>query len=129
MRISDSLKDDVSYFYAELQRLKSIKENAAKGSPTLILLDEMLRGTNSKDKQLGSKGFVENLLQYKCLVIVATHDLLLGQLEEEYPDKIKNFSFESFLQDNQLIFDYKIRSGVAKNTNASFLMKNLGIIK
>lgn len=128
MRISDSLKDDVSYFYAELQRLKSIKENAAKGSPTLILLDEMLRGTNSKDKQLGSKGFVENLLQYKCLVIVATHDLLLGQLEDEYPDKIKNFSFESFLQDNQLIFDYKIRSGVAQNTNASFLMKNLGII-
>jgi hypothetical protein len=128
MRITDSLKDDVSYFYAELQRLKSIRQKVESGEPTLVLLDEMLRGTNSKDKQQGSKAFVENLLKFNCLVLVATHDLMLGQLEEEFPGKIKNFSFESILQDNELIFDYKMKAGPAKNTNASFLMKKLGII-
>jgi hypothetical protein len=128
MRISDSLRDDVSYFYAELRRLKSIRQKVESGDPTLILLDEMLRGTNSKDKQQGSKAFVQNLLGYNCLALVATHDLMLGQLEEEYPAKIKNFSFESLLVDNELIFDYKIKAGIARNTNASFLMKKLGII-
>jgi Ca2+/Na+ antiporter len=128
MRISDSLKDDVSYFYAELQRLKAIRQMVESGKPALILLDEMLRGTNSKDKQQGSKAFVENLLGHQCLCLAATHDLMLGQLEEEHPEKIKNFCFESFLADNELKFDYKIRDGIAKNTNASFLMKKLGII-
>jgi hypothetical protein len=128
MRISDSLKDDVSYFYAELKRLKTIRQMVESGKPALILLDEMLRGTNSKDKQQGSKAFVENLLGHPCLCLVATHDLMLGQLEEEQPEKIKNFCFESFLADNELRFDYKIRPGIAKNTNASFLMKKLGII-
>jgi hypothetical protein len=128
MRITDSLKDDVSYFYAELQRLKTIRQKVESGVSTLILLDEMLRGTNSKDKQQGSKCFVENLLGFNCLSLVATHDLMLGQLEVEHPAKIKNYSFESLLVDNELKFDYKIQSGVAKNTNASFLMKKLGII-
>jgi DNA mismatch repair ATPase MutS len=128
MRISDSLKDDVSYFYAELQRLKTIRQKVESGKPILILLDEMLRGTNSKDKQQGSKLFVENLTNFNCLSLVATHDLSLGQLEETYPKKIKNYSFESFLKNNELLFDYQIKEGVAQNTNASFLMKNLGII-
>jgi ABC-type multidrug transport system fused ATPase/permease subunit len=128
MRISDSLKDDVSYFYAELQRLKLIRQKVESGHPTFILLDEMLRGTNSKDKQQGSKAFVENLLEYNCLALVATHDLMLGELHEQYPSKIENFSFESILIDNELRFDYKIRPGIAKNTNASFLMRKLGII-
>jgi hypothetical protein len=128
MRISDSLKDHASYFYAELQRLKLIKENLKLGISSMVLLDEMLKGTNSNDKQQGSKAFIESLLPYNALCVVATHDLVLGKLEDEYPDLIKNYSFESFLNQNHLSFDYKIREGTAKNTNASFLMKDLGII-
>jgi len=128
MRISDSLKDDVSYFYAELKRLKVIRKKVESGHPTLILLDEMLRGTNSKDKQQGSKSFMENLLNYNCLSLLATHDLLLGNMEEDHPFKIKNFCFESIIQNDELIFDYKIIPGIAQTTNASFLMKKLGII-
>jgi len=128
MRISDSLKDHASYFYAELQRLKLIKENLKQGTQAMVLLDEMLKGTNSNDKQQGSKAFIESLLPFNALGVVATHDLVLGHLEVEYPDQIKNYSFESFLNQNHLSFDYKIREGTAKNTNASFLMKDLGII-
>jgi hypothetical protein len=128
MRVSDSLKDDVSYFYAELQKLKSIRIKIESGQPAFILLDEMLRGTNSKDKQQGSKAFMENLLNFNCLSFLATHDLSLGILEEEHPMKIKNFCFEGLIKDEELFFDYKIKNGVAQNTNASFLMKKLGII-
>lgn len=128
MRISDSLKDHASYFYAELQRLKLIKDNLKQGIPAMVLLDEMLKGTNSNDKQQGSKAFIESLLPYNALCVVATHDIVLGKLEEEYSRQIKNYSFESFLNQNHLSFDYKIREGTAKNTNASFLMKDLGII-
>jgi hypothetical protein len=128
MRVSDSLKDDVSYFYAELQKLKSIRMKIESGQPTFILLDEMLRGTNSKDKQQGSKAFMENLLSFHCLSLLATHDLSLGIMEEEYPVKVKNFCFEGLIKDDGLFFDYKIKAGVAQNTNASFLMKKLGII-
>jgi hypothetical protein len=128
MRVSDSLKDDVSYFYAELQKLKMIRTMAESGQPILILLDEMLRGTNSKDKQQGSKAFMEALLNFNCLSLLATHDIMLGKMEEEYPLRIKNFCFEGLIQNDELFFDYKIRSGIAQNTNASFLMKKLGII-
>jgi DNA mismatch repair ATPase MutS len=128
MRISDSLKDNTSYFYAELQRLKQIKEKLVSGIPCFILLDEILKGTNSNDKQKGSKAFVEKLLHYPCLGIVATHDLELGVLQSQYPGQVKNFCFESFIQNNELTFDYKIREGLAQNTNASYLMKELGII-
>jgi DNA mismatch repair ATPase MutS len=128
MRVSDSLKDDVSYFYAELQKLKMIRTMAESGRPILILLDEMLRGTNSKDKQQGSKAFMEALLNFNCLSLLATHDIMLGKMEEEHPLRIKNFCFEGLIQNDELFFDYKIRNGIAQNTNASFLMRKLGII-
>jgi hypothetical protein len=128
MRVSDSLKDDVSYFYAELQKLKMIRTMAESGQPILILLDEMLRGTNSKDKQQGSKAFMEALLNFNCLSLLATHDIMLGKMEEEYPLRIKNFCFEGLIRNDELFFDYKIKNGIAQNTNASFLMRKLGII-
>jgi hypothetical protein len=128
MRVSDSLKDDVSYFYAELQKLKMIRIMAESGEPILILLDEMLRGTNSKDKQQGSTAFMEALLNLNCFSLLATHDIMLGKMEEKHPLRIKNFCFEGLIQNNELFFDYKIKNGIAQNTNASFLMKKLGII-
>jgi DNA mismatch repair ATPase MutS len=128
MRTADSLKDHQSYFYAELNRLKGIMDELRSDKPLLILLDEILKGTNSNDKQAGSISLVKQLLPHPCLALIATHDLALGDLEKEYPDRIKNYCFEATITDDQLFFDYKLNPGVAKNMNASFLMKKMGII-
>ncbi len=129
MRTSDSLKDQTSYFHAELKRLKLIIDSARNGTPLLILIDEMLKGTNSDDKLSGSIAMVEELKDLNCASIIATHDLALGDTEIKYPDKISNFCFESIIENNDVTFDYKMRQGKATNKNATFLMKKMGIIR
>lgn len=129
MRTADSLKDHESYFYAELNRLKSIIDDLRSGQPLLILLDEILKGTNSNDKQKGSIALIRQLLEYPALSIVATHDLALGEIHNEYPTAVRNYCFEATIKDEQLLFDYKLKPGLAKNMNATFLMKKMGIIK
>ena len=128
MRTADSLKENQSYFYAELDRLKSIMDDLRGGTPLLILLDEILKGTNSTDKQAGSVALVKQLVGYPCLVLVATHDLALGDLEKSYPGRIANYCFEANIEDEQLSFDYKLKSGLAQKMNATFLMRKMGII-
>jgi DNA mismatch repair ATPase MutS len=128
MRTADSLQDHQSYFFAELDRLKTIIDELRSGKPLLILLDEILKGTNSTDKQAGSIALVKQLLSHKCLALIATHDLALGNLEKEYPQHIKNFCFEPTIENDQLSFDYKMKSGLATKMNATFLMKKMGII-
>jgi hypothetical protein len=128
MRTADSLKDHQSYFYAELDRLKGIMEELRRDIPLLILLDEILKGTNSTDKQAGSIALVKQLLPHPCLAIIATHDLALGDLEKEFPLKVKNYSFEATIENDQLSFDYKLKPGLAQKMNATFLMKKMGII-
>jgi DNA mismatch repair ATPase MutS len=128
MRTADSLKDHQSYFYAELDRLKGIMDELRKDIPLLILLDEILKGTNSTDKQTGSIALVKQLLPHPCLAIIATHDLALGDLENEFPDKVKNYCFEANIENDQLSFDYKLKTGLAQKMNATFLMKKMGII-
>jgi DNA mismatch repair ATPase MutS len=128
MRTADSLKDHQSYFYAELDRLKGIMEELRRNIPLLVLLDEILKGTNSTDKQAGSIALVKQLLPHPCLAIIATHDLALGDLEKEYPQKVKNYSFEATIENDQLSFDYKLKPGLAQKMNATFLMKKMGII-
>lgn len=128
MRTADSLKDHASYFYAELNRLKTIMDELRSDKPLLILLDEILKGTNSTDKQAGSIALVKQLLPHPCLAIIATHDLALGELENEYPQKVRNFCFEAIIENDQLSFDYKLKPGLAKKMNATFLMKKMGII-
>lgn len=128
MRTADSLKDHQSYFYAELDRLKGIMDDLRRDIPLLILLDEILKGTNSTDKQTGSIALVKQLLPHPCLAVIATHDLTLGELEKEFPDRIKNFCFEATIENDQLSFDYKLKAGLARNMNATFLMKKMGII-
>jgi len=128
IRVSDSLQEHTSYFMAELKRLQSIIVQLQKGQPFLVLVDEILRGTNSEDKTHGSEQFIRKLLQYNCLSLFATHDLSLSELENELPGRISNYCFESIIQDGQLQFDYTLQKGVAKNKNASFLMKKMGII-
>lgn len=128
MRTADSLQDHQSYFFAELNRLKSIMDELRAGRPLLILLDEILKGTNSNDKQAGSIALVRQLLPYSALTIIATHDLALGDLEREYPGRVVNYCFEANIENDQLSFDYKLKQGLAQRMNASFLMKKMGII-
>jgi DNA mismatch repair ATPase MutS len=128
MRTADSLKDHQSYFYAELNRLKTIMDELRNDKPLLILLDEILKGTNSTDKQAGSIALVKQLLPHPCLAMVATHDLALGELQTEYPDRVKNYCFEATIENDQLSFDYKLKPGLAQKMNATFLMKKMGII-
>jgi ABC-type multidrug transport system fused ATPase/permease subunit len=128
MRTADSLKDHQSYFYAELNRLKSIVDELKAGKELLILLDEILKGTNSTDKLAGSIALVKQFLDQPALVLVATHDLALGNLEKEHATRVRNFCFEPSIENDQLSFDYKLKTGLAQKMNATFLMKKMGII-
>jgi DNA mismatch repair ATPase MutS len=128
MRTADSLKENQSYFYAELYRLKSIMDELRKGTPLLILLDEILKGTNSTDKHAGSIALVKQLAEQPCLTLIATHDLGLGELEKVYPGRVANYCFEANIENDQLSFDYKLKRGIARKMNATFLMKKMGII-
>ncbi len=128
IRANDSLQKNESYFYAELMRLKKIIDRLKSGEKLFIILDEMLRGTNSKDKHSGSQGLIEQLLKYNVVGIVATHDVKLGELTKKYPEKISNKRFEVKITGEKLSFDYKLMDGVSQNLNATFLMKKYRII-
>lgn len=128
MRIKDSIASHTSYFQAELLRLQHIITQLKQGRKVFVLLDEILKGTNSEDKLTGSRSLIEHFISYPCLGMVATHDLELGHLEEAYPDRIRNYCFESTIQDDHLYFDYRMREGIARNKNATFLMKQMQII-
>lgn len=129
IRVSDSLQEHTSYFMAELKRLKQIIQYLQYNkAPALVLIDEILRGTNSEDKTYGSEQFIKKLLQNHCLTMFATHDLSLSVLEQQLPGQLSNYCFESIIRDGELIFDYKLQRGVAKNRNASFLMQKMEII-
>ena len=124
----DSLEDSTSYFYAELKCLQSIIESLTKPTPALVLLDEVMRGTNSKDKHDGTALLIQKILNYSCLSLIATHDTELGVLAENHPGAIENFSFESELSDKGLFFDFTMRKGIAQTKNATYLMQKMGII-
>jgi DNA mismatch repair ATPase MutS len=128
MRTADSLKDEESYFLAEIKKLQLIVQEMEGGKPMLILLDEVLKGTNTTDKKLGSVGLIRKSLKYPIRCLIATHDLSLGELEKEYAGQVLNYCFESYIKDMELSFDYTIRKGIATNMNASFLMKKMGIM-
>lgn len=128
LRTSDSLSDNESYFFAELKRLKHIIDLLNQGQQLFIILDEILKGTNSMDKQKGSFDLIRQFMQLKANGIIATHDLLLGSLIKQFPEEIRNYCFEADIKDNELTFSYKLREGVAQNMNACFLMKKMGII-
>ena len=128
MRTADSLKDEESYFLAEIKKLQLIVKEMERGKPMLILLDEVLKGTNTTDKKLGSVGLIRKALKYPIRCLIATHDLSLGELEKEYEGQVLNYCFESYIKDMELSFDYTMRQGIATNMNASFLMKKMGIV-
>ncbi len=127
LRTTDSLTDNESYFFAELKRLKRIIDLLTSGEELFIILDEILKGTNSTDKQKGSFALIQQFMRLRANGIIATHDLLLGKLAEEFPKEIRNYCFEADIRDNELTFSYGMREGVAQNMNACFLMKKMGI--
>lgn len=127
LRTSDSLVSNESYFFAELKRLKMIIDRLKEGEEMFIILDEILKGTNSVDKQKGSLALMKQLVRFNTCGIIATHDLVLGTLEEEFPHEIKNFRFEADIKNDELSFSYTLREGIAQNMNAYFLMKKMGI--
>jgi len=128
MRTSDSLQENQSYFFAELNRLQSIIQELRSGHPMVILLDEILKGTNSTDKQTGSRELIKQLIQQKALMVIATHDIALGDMEQQFPTQISNACFEGKIENDQLTFDYKLNKGLAQKANATFLMQKMGII-
>lgn len=127
MRLKDSLSESQSYFFAEVQRLHDIME-ALDSAPALVLLDEILRGTNSDDKRSGTIGVIRKLVEKNALGIIATHDLEVCATRDEYPDVLSNQHFEVEIDEGGLQFDYKLREGICRNKSASYLMKEKKII-
>lgn len=127
LRTSDSLNDNESYFFAELKRLKMIIDRLKQGEQLFIILDEILKGTNSVDKQKGSIALMKQLIGMNACGIIATHDLALGSLINDFPGNISNHRFEADIRENELSFSYSMQDGVAENMNACFLMNKMGI--
>ncbi len=126
MRTSDSLSDDASYFFSELTQLKKIV-NALVDENYFIILDEILKGTNSKDKAEGSRKFVEKLVTAQATGIIATHDLSLCEIASVVP-QVHNKFFDAQIVDDELYFDYTFKNGICQNMNASFLLNKMGIV-
>ncbi|WP_224487765.1 MutS-related protein [Robertkochia flava] len=126
MRTADSLNEESSYFYAELKRLRFIVD-ALKEREYFIILDEILKGTNSKDKAMGSRKFVERLAGSGSTGIIATHDLSLCEVAKEIKS-VKNYFFDAYIENSALRFDYRLRPGICTNMNASFLLDQMGIV-
>jgi len=126
MRTVDSLADEASYFFSELTRLKFIVDEI-KTDRYFIILDEILKGTNSTDKAIGSRKFVEKLVGSHSTGIIATHDLSLCEVATELP-QVKNHYFDAEIINNELHFDYRFKNGICQNMNASFLLKKMEIV-
>jgi hypothetical protein len=129
MRTTDSLFDDESYFFAELKRIKLLLNEIDKGGEVFIILDEILKGTNSEDKYYGSLRLIERLIKTGTPTMLATHDLKLTELEKGYHGRLVNKCFEITIDNNEMHFDYLLRDGVTTMMNATFLMKKMGIIE
>lgn len=127
MRTEDSLASNSSYFFAELSRLKFVIDSISQ-EKYFVVLDEILKGTNSTDKALGSKKFVERLVKSKATGVIATHDLSLCETAD-YLEEVENFYFDAAIENDELSFDYKLKEGVCKNMNANFLLKKMKIIE
>jgi hypothetical protein len=127
MRVTDNLAESTSTFYAELKKLQTIIQAAKRKEQIFILLDEILRGTNSLDRHTGSAALIKQFLHYNAVAVIATHDVELANLEKTYPQTIANYHFDVQVAGNDLYFDYKLKYGICQSMNASILMKNIGI--
>lgn len=127
MRTQDSLEESVSSFYAELKRLRQLVKLLPLDQPIFYLLDEILKGTNSQDRHEGAKALIRQLHRHNAAGLVSTHDLALGELADEMPGLVHNYSFNSDFRDGKLLFDYTLKEGICRSFNASHLMRQMGI--
>jgi DNA mismatch repair ATPase MutS len=127
MRIADNLAENTSTFYAELKKLKTIIEAVNRHEKVFILLDEILRGTNSMDRHKGSEALIAQLVKQNAVAVIATHDLELATMESEFGSSIENYHFDVQVEGEELYFDYKLKAGICTSLNASILMKKIGI--
>lgn len=128
IRISDSLRENTSLFYAELLKLRTVLDTLEKGERCFVLLDEILRGTNSADKYHGAYGFIQKLIKHNGIIVFATHDLKLCEMKNELPEITENYRFEGIIEGDELHFPYKMEKGIVQNRTASFLMKQLNLV-
>ena len=127
MKVSDSLDQHVSLFYAELKRLKNLLDGIQNQEPVFFIIDEMLKGTNVIDRQKGAIALLQQLVKQKANGIVATHDLELTKLSKKFAVNIKNFHFDGYVKEDKLLFDYTLKKGICRSFNALILMKKMGI--
>ena len=128
IQISDSLSNGISYFYAEVQRLKKLLEALQKEDdfPLFFLIDEIFRGTNNKERRIGSRAYVQSLIQGRGVGVISTHDLELVKLADEISG-IRNFHFREDVRDERMVFDYRLRPGPCPTTNALKIMQLEGL--
>lgn len=127
MRLSDSLSDSTSYFFAEIKRLKQIMDGL-QNERSFVLLDEILRGTNSDDKRNGTIEVIKKMIDKNAIGATATHDTEVCLTTHDYPNQLTNKSFEVAIIAQELFFDYKLRDGICQNKSATFIMKKWGVI-
>jgi hypothetical protein len=127
MRVNDSLASGASLFYAAVSRLKSVVELTSAKLPLLFLLDEILQGTNSHDRQVGAEGIIRGLIEAGAIGLVTTHDLALTEIIDAFGTRAANVHFEDQLVDGKMTFDYKMRPGIVRKSNALELMRMVGL--
>ena len=127
MRAQDSLQEGASYFRAELNKLRGVVEKAEDEPPVFFLLDELLRGTNERARHVGAKAVLLHLLKRRACGLVATHDVALAALEQDFPDRIQNQHFTDVMQEGEMLFDYRLRPGIVRTSNALRLLAMAGI--
>lgn len=127
IRVTDSLREGASRFYAEITRLRGIVDAANSQPPVLFLLDEFLHGTNSHDRRIGAEAIVKGLVEKGAIGLLTTHDLALAHIAETLGPRGKNVHFEDHLEDGKMVFDYKMRPGIVEKSNALPLMRSIGL--
>jgi DNA mismatch repair ATPase MutS len=128
IRLTDSLQGGISRFYAEILRLRQILDLTAGPLPVLFLIDEFFHGTNSHDRRIGAEALVRGLLARGAFGLVTTHDLALAEIVETLDGQGANVHFEDQIENGQIHFDYAMRPGVVRKSNAIELMRSVGLV-
>ena len=127
IRVSDSLQGGISRFYAEILRLRQILDQTKTGQPVLFLIDEFLHGTNSHDRRIGAEALVRGLVERGAIGLITTHDLALADIADSLGEKAANVHFEDRVENGEILFDYVMRPGVVRKSNAIELMRSVGL--
>ena len=129
IRTEDNVNEGISTFYAELLRIKQMIEVSRKQIPMISLIDEIYKGTNSKDRIFAAKETIRNLSKHYSFTLVTTHDFELCDLENDLNIDAKNYHFTENYEKNKILFDYKLKNGRCTTTNARYLLRMAGILK